>query len=84
MTKFVPIKLKDNNQIGEKKDWNDYKFLVNEASRVGPGEMGKRVVLSSLGEVIKGKKQIHEEGFNVVISDMISPDRSLPEVRHEK
>jgi predicted Holliday junction resolvase-like endonuclease len=65
----------------ERKDWNDFKLLVNEAMRVGPGEKGLPVVFTDPKEDAKGKAMIKEEGFNVLISDMVSPDRSLPEVR---
>lgn len=68
----------------EKKDWNDFKLLVNEAHRVGPGEKGLPVVLTNPRLISEGKRLLGKNGFNPLISDMISPDRSLPDARLDR
>lgn len=68
----------------ELKDWQDYKFIAYEASRSGPGENGTAVVLTDPGEIEINQKLFAIEGLNAYVSDKISVNRSLPDVRHKK
>lgn len=65
----------------EKIDWHDYKFMLNEAERVGPGEKGLPHVLTDPADIEINKAAHNKLGFAVLISDLISPNRSLPDVR---
>lgn len=68
----------------ELKDWHDYKFMKEEARRQGPGENGTAVLLTS-PEDLKINDELRKiEGLNVYVSDQISVNRSLPDVRHRK
>jgi hypothetical protein len=73
-----------SQELLERKNWNDFKLMVNEAHRVGPGEKGQPVVLTDPRLIAEGKKLLKKHGFNALISDIISPDRSLPDVRLDR
>lgn len=64
------------------KDWHDYAFMDYEASRKGPGENGTAVVLTDEEEIKISDALREVEGLNVHVSDKISLQRSLPDVRH--
>lgn len=66
------------------KDWHDYKFIAYEATRTGPGENGTAVILTNPEDIRKSDELREVEGLNVYVSDNISVNRSLPDVRHEK
>lgn len=67
----------------ELKDWHDYQFMEQEANRTGLGENGTEVILHDARE-IKINDELREiESLNVYISDKISINRSIPDVRHE-
>ena len=68
----------------EKIDWNDYEFMEYEAQRVGLGEHGEPAMLSDPEDITLDKKLFEIEGIHVLLSDKISVNRSLPDVRHEK
>lgn len=69
----------ENKQI----DWHDYKFMLMETLRSGPGENGLAVKLTDPIEIKANAKGFAQEGFYTVVSDKISPNRSLPDVRLE-
>lgn len=48
--------------------------------RTGPGEYGKAVILDNRDED-KYEQSYKEYGFNMVISDQISLDRAVPDIR---
>lgn len=66
------------------KDWHDHEFMAYEASREGPGENGTAVFLTEPNEIKLNDELREVEGLNVLISDKISVNRSLPDVRHPK
>lgn len=70
--------------IGAKKiDWNDYAFQVAERARTGKGEHG---VAASVPADQEHEKQIlyDQNGFNGLLSDMISLNRSVKDIRHKE
>jgi hypothetical protein len=67
----------------ELKDWHDYEFMAYEASRTGLGENGSAVILTDPTEINLSKEMNKTEGLNVFVSDKISVNRSLPDVRHK-
>jgi hypothetical protein len=75
----------DNSQIRNdellafrKKRYVEYKN--SESKRTGPGEGGKAVNLEG-EEKILGEKLYKKEAFNIIASDKISLQRSVPDVR---
>lgn len=68
----------------ELKDWHDYRFIEEEALRVGPGENGSAVLVTDPEEVKINDDLRKVEGLNVYVSDKISVNRSVPDVRHKQ
>ncbi|KFB49955.1 AGAP012414-PA-like protein [Anopheles sinensis] len=62
-------------------DWHNYELIHEEAKRVGIGEQGKAGHLSEKEAEMKDKL-FKKNGFNAVLSDLISLNRSLPDIRH--
>lgn len=65
----------------EKIDYHDYEFMKKEASREGLGEQGEAVNLEDPDEIELNRELSKEFGFYVIVSDRISVNRSLPDVR---
>ena len=63
----------------EWKDWHNYTLLELESKFSGPGEQGEPVPLRK-GE--DAHSAYAENGFNIRVSDRISLDRSLKDIRH--
>jgi hypothetical protein len=68
----------------EKKDWHDYEFMKYEASRTGPGEQGEGFKLTDPADIKLNAEVSKIEGLHAIVSDKISVNRSVPDVRHEK
>ncbi|XP_049598035.1 polypeptide N-acetylgalactosaminyltransferase 10-like isoform X2 [Syngnathus scovelli] len=60
-------------------DWHDYDAMRRDAARVGNGEQGKPFPMS---ESDRADLAYRENGFNIYVSDRISLNRSLPDIRH--
>uniref|UniRef100_A0A8C9X1F6 Polypeptide N-acetylgalactosaminyltransferase 10 n=1 Tax=Sander lucioperca TaxID=283035 RepID=A0A8C9X1F6_SANLU len=60
-------------------DWHDYEAMRRDAARSGNGEQGKAFPLTETDRVDQAYR---ENGFNIYISDQISLNRSLPDIRH--
>uniref|UniRef100_A0A8C6TLS6 Polypeptide N-acetylgalactosaminyltransferase n=1 Tax=Neogobius melanostomus TaxID=47308 RepID=A0A8C6TLS6_9GOBI len=60
-------------------DWHDYEAMKRDAARSGNGEQGKPFALSDADRVDQAYR---ENGFNIYVSDRISLNRSLPDIRH--
>ncbi|XP_026036901.1 polypeptide N-acetylgalactosaminyltransferase 10-like [Astatotilapia calliptera] len=61
-------------------DWHDYEAIRRDAARMGNGEQGKPFPLTENDRVDQAYR---ENGFNIYVSDRISLNRSLPDIRHE-
>ncbi|XP_055004497.1 polypeptide N-acetylgalactosaminyltransferase 10 [Boleophthalmus pectinirostris] len=61
-------------------DWHDYEAIKRDAARAGNGEQGKAFPLSDADRVDQAYR---ENGFNIYVSDRISLNRSLPDIRHQ-
>ena len=59
-------------------DFPEFSFIPN-----GPGEMGEAVVIPKEKEA-ESKEQFKINQFNLVASEMIALNRSLPDVRSDK
>ncbi|XP_048459639.1 polypeptide N-acetylgalactosaminyltransferase 10-like isoform X3 [Rhincodon typus] len=62
-----------------KKDWHDHQAIQADAAKSGIGEQGKAVPLS---DEDRTSQAYRENGFNIYVSDKISLNRSLPDIRH--
>nr|XP_061801359.1 polypeptide N-acetylgalactosaminyltransferase 10-like isoform X2 [Nerophis lumbriciformis] len=60
-------------------DWHDYDAIRRDAARLGNGEQGKPFPMSEADRVDLAYR---ENGFNIYVSDRISLNRSLPDIRH--
>ncbi|XP_059207008.1 polypeptide N-acetylgalactosaminyltransferase 10-like [Centropristis striata] len=60
-------------------DWHNYDAIRRDASRSGNGEQGKAFPLTDADRVDQAYR---ENGFNIYVSDRISLNRSLPDIRH--
>lgn len=65
-------------------DWHDYKFIENEMKRVGPGEKGEAVNEVEPDEEALSQRLFDENGYYGLISDKISVNRSVADIRHPK
>jgi len=61
-------------------DWHDYEAIEREKNRTGPGERGTGV--EQQNNNIEYQQLYQKHGFNAFISDRISLDRSLKDIRH--
>ncbi|MBN3290583.1 GLT10 acetylgalactosaminyltransferase, partial [Polypterus senegalus] len=77
------VRPKDKNDFGgigmRRKDWHDYNAIRKDAARSGNGEQGKPFPLTDMDRVDQAYR---ENGFNIYVSDRISLNRSLPDIRH--
>ncbi|CAG9810978.1 unnamed protein product [Chironomus riparius] len=64
------------------RDWNDYKYLAYEETRIGPGERGEAVTLAEPEEIKLNQESIERTGFSVLVSDKISVNRTIPKFVH--
>ncbi|XP_055371879.1 N-acetylgalactosaminyltransferase 6-like [Condylostylus longicornis] len=78
--KLLPS-LEEHNQL-ERIDWHDRNYMEEEKLKTGIGEQGKSAKLP-LHEAEKGKLLFSQNGFNGLLSDKISLNRSLPDIRFE-
>ncbi|XP_030216841.1 polypeptide N-acetylgalactosaminyltransferase 10 [Gadus morhua] len=62
-----------------RRDWHDYNTIRRDAARSGNGEQGKAFPLTDGDRVDQAYR---ENGFNIFVSDRISLNRSLPDIRH--
>ncbi|KAG5843264.1 hypothetical protein ANANG_G00148950 [Anguilla anguilla] len=62
-----------------KKDWHDYEAIKRDAARSGNGEQGKPFPLTDADRVDQAYR---ENGFNIYVSDRISLNRSVADIRH--
>ena len=62
-------------------DYNNYELMEAERSREGPGEHGRPVFLDDPHEIKENERLYSKTGFNVLVSDKISVNRSIPDLR---
>jgi polypeptide N-acetylgalactosaminyltransferase len=64
-------------------DWHNYKLISEDQSRNGFGEQGKKEALDD-SEKAEKDKLFSQNGFNALLSDKISLNRSVPDIRHPR
>ncbi|XP_064553984.1 N-acetylgalactosaminyltransferase 4-like [Drosophila montana] len=69
--------------VGERRDWHDYEAMAADKLRSGLGEHGLPAAIEDPAEKTLEEKEYRRNGFNGYLSDRISVNRSLPDVRHE-
>lgn len=69
---------------GPLREWEDFEFMMEDLQRVGLGEQGVAAYLDN--ETLKELEQklSMENGFNALLSDYISVNRSVADVRDER
>ncbi|XP_011195817.3 N-acetylgalactosaminyltransferase 6 [Zeugodacus cucurbitae] len=67
----------------ELKDWHDISAMTRDAERSGLGEHGKAAYFTNLSKQKLQRELFKEHGFNALISDKISVNRSLPDIRDQ-
>ncbi|XP_055371859.1 N-acetylgalactosaminyltransferase 6-like [Condylostylus longicornis] len=78
--RLLPIIQEDDGL--EKIDWHDRNYMEKEKLKVGIGEQGRPAYLMSY-EAESEKLLFNEYGFNGLLSDKISLNRSVPDIRYE-
>ncbi|TDG44917.1 hypothetical protein AWZ03_008648 [Drosophila navojoa] len=68
--------------LGERKDWHDYKAMEADKARVGLGEHGQPASVDPSEKELE-QQEYRRNGFNGYLSDRISVNRSVPDVRKE-
>ncbi|KAM7168151.1 polypeptide N-acetylgalactosaminyltransferase-like 6 [Macrochelys suwanniensis] len=63
----------------KRKDWHNYESIQKDAMRTGKGEHGKPYPLT---EEDRDDSAYRENGFNILVSNNIALERSLPDIRH--
>lgn len=73
----------EKNGKGVKIDWHDYQFIEIEKRRSGIGEHGAPASVSE-DEEAERKRLFDLNGFNALLSDYISINRSVKDIRHKE
>lgn len=71
------------NVLDKMIDWHDYSFILQEKNRTGLGEHGASARLSPADEDER-RKIFNQNGFNGLLSDRISLNRSVADIRHKE
>ncbi|KAL7025906.1 hypothetical protein ACKWTF_013688 [Chironomus riparius] len=63
-------------------DWNDYELIRRDEKRIGYGEHGTDTYVDGQDPKLE-EMLVRENGHNVLVSDMIALDRSIPDFRND-
>lgn len=67
----------------KKIDWHDYEAIKRDSAREGVGERGVAGLVPVEENDLK-ESMYRSNGFNALLSDKISVNRSIPDIRHKK
>lgn len=73
----------DDHGDANKIDYHDYRLIAMEKARVGIGEQGEPAFLSDHDEDER-RNLFDMNGFNALLSDQISLNRSVKDIRHKE
>lgn len=71
-----------HNVLRQKIDWHNHTHIAIEKSRKGPGEQGKKFTLTNPDDIKRNNELNQVNGYWAVASDIISPNRSVNDIRH--
>lgn len=71
---------RQTQSYNETRDWNDYQWMKEERSRIGFGEHGLKTFRDSESPAVE-EALMQENGHNALVSDKISLDRAVPDLR---
>lgn len=71
-----------HNVLRTKVDWHNYTHIEYEKNRRGPGEQGKTFELTNANDIKRNTELLRVNGYWAVASDLISPNRSVADIRH--
>lgn len=71
-----------HNVLRTKVDWHNHTAIEADKKRRGPGEQGKKFVLTDPDDIKRNNKLLRVNGYFAVASDIISPNRSVGDIRH--
>jgi hypothetical protein len=72
-----------HNVLQTKIDWHNHTFIAMERKRKGPGEQGKAFKLTDPEDIRRNNELNRVNGYWAVASDLISPNRSVADIRHK-
>lgn len=72
-----------HNVLQKHIDWHNYTHIDMEKKRNGPGEGGKAFKLTSFEDIQRNNQLNKVNGYWAVASDLISPNRSVLDIRHK-
>lgn len=82
--RISPKALSGLNRINNdhyKRDWHDYRSMHNDQFDNSPGAHGQPAELLTNSNPKRVEEMFKDHGYNAVLSDRISPKRSLPDIR---
>lgn len=72
-----------HNVLQKRIDWHNYTHIDIEKKRKGPGEGGKAFKLTNSEDIRRNNELNKVNGYWAVASDLISPNRSVLDIRHK-
>jgi polypeptide N-acetylgalactosaminyltransferase len=90
LTSIKALKNKKKDESGDdvdslRKDWHNYAQIAEEKQRIGPGEQGMGVTLDAKDIKSPDRSNLYSaNGFNALVSDKISLQRAINDIRHPK
>lgn len=86
----APVKFHNESMVLEqpvfelkRRDWHDYAAMEMDRKRKGPGENGQKFFNQNMSTKALEEEMSLANGFNALISDQISVNRSLPDIRYK-
>lgn len=75
-------RIADLGPTAERIDWHDHDAITRDLNREGLGDQGKKAYLEN-HDRDREKLMYRQNGFNAMLSDAISVNRSVPDIRYK-